>query len=940
MKYVLSCILLLITTVAQAQYTIIGKVVDSRDNQPLIGAAVTVTKDGDSPRGLISDNDGNFTLKVSKGKYLFRIAYMGYASYEKTLDVTADVKIGTVKLKDESRNLEEVKVAGTRARQEVHGDTTVFNADAYKVNPDAMTEDLLKKMPGITISGSSITAGGEEVKKVLVDGKEFFGDDPMVALKNISADMVDKIEVFDKQSDQAAFTGFSDGQEQKTINITTKMGLQGGYFGRVYAGGGYIYPDKEPDVDPDRRFAYDAGGNINYFKGDHRVSLIGMINNVNQQNFSFDDVTGAMSMGGGRSMRGAFNPWQSGKNRTGSIGVNYGMEKLDKIKIEASYFYNNNNNRSSSESLQEYFQEDDQDSLRVYDSESYSKSWNNNHRANARITWTLNDANQLILTPNISWQGFKSRSTDAGYDFYILGLDSTLYMLSEQSDEGKTTGFSTEGDILWLHRLNKDKRSFSFRFGWTALPSTSDETSESLTTYAEDTDEEATVDLTSNKDRSWGLSGSGMYIEPLGQWMAMSFEYAPSYSYSYGNKSVDENGEFSETLSNKTESNYWTHRAGIGLNFFPGKIFTADLGVAYQYASLEGVQIYPYEASTHKDFSSVMPSLRIRLNGGAKLHGRLRYRTNTNAPAITKLQDVVDMSNTRNYTGGNRNLNHEYTHDFRMMFVCNNPETSRAIFLHADGTITQHYVANSTIILDRDTTIDMGIVLPAGVQYDKPVNMSGYFNIRGHITLATPIKAIGSNFNLNLGAQLDRTPSIYNGVKVYSRNYKFDGGITIGSSFSENYDFTLRYDGSYNIVKSDQTASSNYNYYNHQAGLDLNCLWWTRLVFYNSLMHQMTSGMGDDYDTNYLTWNAALACKFFKDRRGEVRFKVNDILDSSQSVSRSIHDAYIQTSRTDVLGRYFMLTFTYKFKPKGTAPQGDHPGPPPGMMGPPPGGPR
>ena len=273
-----------------------GKVVDSRDRQPLIGATAFVTPtNGGKPQAQGTDANGQFSIvNLRSGTYDLKIVFVGYANYEKKLTLkseTPEQNLGTIRLKAEDLEIEEVKAVGTMVRQEQRGDTTVFNAAAFKVNPDATTEDLLKKVPGMQVKDGSVTHGGETVKKVLVDGKEFFGSDLMLALKNIDANMVDKIEVYDKQSDQSEFTGFSDGNEERTINILTKMGIKKGFFGRLYGGYG---TDEH----------YEGGGNLNCFVGEHRFSLIGMSNNVNQQNFSFDDVTGAMSNGGGRSMRG------------------------------------------------------------------------------------------------------------------------------------------------------------------------------------------------------------------------------------------------------------------------------------------------------------------------------------------------------------------------------------------------------------------------------------------------------------------------------------------------------------------------------------------------------------------------------------------------------------------------------------------------------------
>lgn len=916
--------------VAFAQYKITGVVVDSKDGQPLPGATATIQADNGKPEGQSTDIDGKFTIRAAAGKYKFKVVFLGYRDYEKNITITdSDLKLGTIRLRPESKELQEVEAKGTLRRQEQRGDTTVFNADAYKVNPDATTEDLIKKMPGMQVSGSSVTAGGETVKKVLVDGKEFFGDDPMVALKNIQADMVSKIEVYDRQSDQSAFTGFSDGNEEKTINILTKMGMTKGAFGRVYGGYG-----------TDSR--YEMGGNYNIFNGDHRVSIIGMLNNINQQNFSFDDITGAMSNGGGRGMGGMFNMGQGGKNRTGSIGINYGYEKKDTLKIEFSYFYNNNKNVTNSTSMQEYFVDNEDDSLRIYTSGSESEGLNNNHRANLRLTWTIDENNSLIFTPRASWQKYENSSMSFGNDTY----DSIPYLSTFQNSDQTTTGISASGDLMWRHKFSLPRRTLTVRVGSSVSNSDADGESNSSKEYNYTPAKNLfTAQRTDNASKRISTNGSITYTEPIGEYMAFQVNYSPTFTRSKGDKIVDADTvaslntttfdfEFSPTLSNKKTSDYLQQKGGIGLNIFKGKDFNANIGLDYQYATLEGNQTYPLSFETSKSFRSLLPSVMVRLRKDRALNLNFRYRASTSAPSISNLQQVVDVSNIRIYTAGNPNLVQSYTHDMRMFFAYNNAETSRAIFMMGGLTATNDYISTSSVIASVDSIIDNDIVLPAGTQFNKPVNMDGYLSARANITLSTPVSWLGSNVNLSMGGSFLTKPSLYNGRKVTSDTYNLNGGLTIGSSFSENFDFTLSYNGGYNIMKSTQTAESNYNYYNHTASADINLLFFTRLVLNSSVSHQMSSGMGKDYDYNYVMWNAGIGYKFLSDRRAELRLKLNDILDNNQSVSRSIQDAYVQTSTTDVLRRYAMLTFTYKFKTIGNMPRNDNMfmGPPPGMM--------
>ena len=920
--------------VAEAQYRVTGTVVDQKDGMGLPGATASLTSEETGKQvGNSTDLDGKFSIRVKPGKYKFEVVFLGYAGYVKTIEVKEDMSVGTIKMKPEVKELKEVKVAGTMVRQEQRGDTTVFNAAAFKVNPDATTEDLIKKMPGIQVSGNSVTSGGESVKKVLVDGKEYFGSDPMAALRNISADMVSSIEVFDKQSDQSAFTGFSDGDEERTINITTKMGISKGSFGRLYAGYG-----------SDSR--YEMGGNVNIFRGDHRVSLIGMLNNINQQNFSFDDFTGAMSMGG-RGMRGMFGAGQGGKNRTGSIGLNYTFDNDDNLSIEMSYFYNNNKNVSNMQSETEYFRIKESDKQRVVESQEESEGLNNNHRASLRLEWAINDKNSLIFTPNISWQGNTRNSYSLDDEYLDLSRSYSIV----QTGETETNGISGGARFLWRHKFNKERRTLSLSVGSNIGTNDSDQESGYSKNYEDETENDiVTSQVITNENDNISYNGRLMLTEPIGENMAIQFNYSPSYQISKGDKetyadTVEVEGEpfdsfvFSPALSNVKESKYLRQRAGVGLNIFSGKTFNATLGLDWQHANLKGEQEYPIAYETNQSFTSIMPSLRVQIRKDKSMNLRLDYRTNTSAPSISQLQDVIDVSNPMRYSTGNKDLEQSYSHNFRLFFNKSSVETSRGIFFMGNFSATSNYIASSTYTsLEADSLLDNGIILKKGTQFVKPVNLNGYYSARVHATFSTPVSWLGSNLNFNVGVNMTNTPTLNNGRKGTSKSSSLSGGLTLGNSFSENLDFTLSYNGGYTFRNNTSALASENNNYNHTASADINTYLWTRLVLSTNLTHTMTSGMGDA-DQNFCMWNASVAYKVFPDRRGEFRLKVNDILNVNSSVSRSITESSINTATTDVLRQYVLLTFTYKLKPSGKAPSSSFPGgmmmgpPPPGMRG-------
>ena len=402
--FIIFCAFGLQASLYAQSFSVKGKVIDEQDNSPIPGAVIVLKNATDTTKsfGAQTNIDGLFEFKdLSPVTYKLLVSYIGYNPLRKLLVVeNSDIQFPVIKLSQNAKQLKEVVVTETQVRAEQKGDTTQFNAAAYKTNPDATTEDLVKKMPGVTSDGSTIKVNGEEVKKVLVDGKPFFGDDPMTTLKNLPADMVDKIQVFDKSSDQAQFTGFKDGDEQKAINIITKGNKKQGQFGKIYVGYG--------TNDSLSKNYYNTGLAYNYFNGKQRLSVLGMSNNINIQNFNAADIMGVMGTSGGGPGRGGMSNFlssqQTGNSTTTALGLNFSDEWGKKAKFSGSYFFNQSDNLNSSRSVRQYYTSDHL----IYDNVSISKTNNINHRLNLKFEYELDSANTFIITPRITYQEYKN----------------------------------------------------------------------------------------------------------------------------------------------------------------------------------------------------------------------------------------------------------------------------------------------------------------------------------------------------------------------------------------------------------------------------------------------------------------------------------------------------------------------------------------------------
>lgn len=911
-------------------YTIKGVLTDARDNQPIVGATVVVYKANDTAnkQGNVSDIDGNFSLtNIAPGTYVFTASSVGYKNAVQNITVTAaDVDAGTIKLESASTTLKNVTVEATQDRATQSGDTTAFNAGSFKTNPDATAEDLLNKMPGISSTGSGLKVNGEDVKQVLVDGKPFFGDDPNAAIKNLPAEVIDKIQVFDKASDQAAFTGFDDGNSQKTINIVTRRGRNNGVFGKLNAGYGMDLNNQDS--------RYTGGGNLNFFKGDRRISIVGLANNVNQQNFSSEDLLGvagssgsggrgfgggrrggggggfsggAGSYGGGDGASNFLVSQQGGITQTQSAGINYSDSWGKKLKVTGSYFFNRAENTNQT-TLNRTYILGNPDSALNYHEDGTTHSTNINHRAALRLEWTIDSMNSFIINPKLSFQSNETDQSLLGVN--MIGNTGVEQSRVQNNYRTNNEGYNFSNSILYRHRFAKQGRTLSVNVNTQLNNKTGDGSLLSSGTTALD----QRNDLTSE---GLTLSGNINYTEPLTRKSQLQLNYNPSYNHNTSDRSTynADGGTYTDLdtqLTNRFENDYLYHRGGIGYRYNDSQFsFNATLNA--QYATLTGDQTFPNMLTVDRHFTDLLPQAMFNYRFSRKENIRVFYRTSTNAPSISQLQNIVDNSNPLQLRTGNPDLRQDYTHSLSIRYGKTGGVKGNGLFFFANGSYVNNYIGNSTFIA-RDTTVVQGITLTPGTQISRPVNLDGSWRASTFLTYALPVKTIKSNVNLNAGFTYNRTPAIINGLTNYANNYAINGGVVIGSNISENVDFTLSYSGAYNIARNSLQAQTDFNYYSQTTSLKFNWIFLKGFVFNTNLAHTMYSGLGEGYDQQFLLWNASLGYKFLKNKALQADIYAFDILGQNNSISRTITDSYIEDAKTQVLQRYLMLRLTYTLR--------------------------
>jgi hypothetical protein len=951
-------LVLTFSAIAQNGYLISGTIKDST-GETLIGATVSLRNAQDSfVNGSAADIDGFFEItNVQDGDYKLYITYIGYDDYTRNIKVAGqNIALGTIRLSNlRGQTLAEVAVTEKAIQVQQKDDTTQFNAASYKVNPDATAEDLIRKMPGMDMSSGKTQAQGEDVKKVLVDGKPFFGDDPSSALKNLPAEVIDKIQVYDERSEQAQFTGFDDGNTSKTINIITKAGKSQGIFGRVYAGGGADAPGN--GISPD--FKYNGGGNINYFEGDRRISLIGLSNNVNVQNFSSQDLLGISGGSGGRNFGGggrrggggpggpggpggnAFNMGQQeGISKTNAIGLNYSDKWGKKIDVTGSYFFNNTDNVTEQFTNRRFVIPASQ----RYDDTSRASTVNNNHRFNLRLNYNIDSFNSLLFIPSISVQDNKSNSRQSSMTYN----PESILNRSVNTYNSNLSGYNMSSMLLYRHKFKKQGRTFSL---WANGGYNSNDGDTKLYAPFEAIDTSYTLDQEATIAKSgWNINSNLNYTEPLSKKSFLQVQYGLRYQQSESEKRTYNrsifNNEYTDLdtlLSNTFTTEYLTNRAGLSYRFADSN-FNFNIGADFQNANLDNVRTLPVAGTLSRSFNNILPSARLQYNFSKKKNLRLFYRTSTDAPSVDQLQDVVNNANPIQQSSGNPSLVQSYQHNLNMRYNATNTNVNSTFFAMLSGTATQDYIGNSTIIAqDEDVVLDNGIVLKEGQQFSRPENLDGYYNLRSFVTYGMPVSAIKSNLNVNASAGYVRTPGLINNQKNFANNTSLGLGLVLSSNISENIDFTLSSNSNFNIVNNTLNTSSDSRFLNQSTRLNLNYIFWKGIVFNTELNHQFYNGLAAGFNQNYLLWNMSLAKKLFKNRQGEIKITVYDLLKQNTSIVPTITETYTQNTQTNVLQQYFMLTFTYNLRFfKGGASmkdvenqdrdRGPNFGPPPGHM--------
>ena len=916
-----------------------GRLVDPTTRQGVPGASVKMTNFADTSdvKKATAKDDGSFEVTgLSVHSYRLEATRVGYMPLKVVIRVTEmNQALGLIQMTPEAVKVPGVTVTESPAPAAQHGDTTEFRASAVKTNKDATAEELVQKMPGVTMENGQIKAHGENVQQVLVNGKPFFGSDPAAAMRNLPAEVVDRIQVYDRQSDQSEFSGFDDGGQQKTMNfILRDRKLQ---FGKVYGGYG----------DRDR---YQAGGNYTRVRGATRLTAIGLSNNINQRNFSPMDLFGALSgnggqggprimtfggggfrggggggqqvfrVGGGGFGGGNFDPssffvnQQGGISTTNSGGLNYVAQWGPKLSVSASAFLNDTNNENTNALTRDYTPV--QDSIASYDQLQGSDNDNGNQRIDARIEWTADSLNSVILAPRLYFQDNHANSHGVASNRTLLGTEVSS---AATNTDNVTRGDNLSNRLTLRHRFGKRGRNISADFQMGHTSREADRAQQSLTRFTAP-ESLATIDQkTGSSGTTNSLSTRIAYTEPLIAGWQAQLTYSPAFTHSTSDARTFAFDSLTGSYStlDPVQSNSFANRNTIQ-NGGAAVLYTRGswrwlTQASYQSTRLESDQSFPFTGHIDHSYEDVLPSMTLTGTFANRRNLRLNWSTSSNTPSISQLQPVVDNSNPLSLSAGNPTLNETYSNNFSLRLSEADPMHSKSRFVFANVVRTSNPISNYTYTAPVDTVVS-GIQLARGTQLTRPVNLDVSWAANVFAAWSRPAKWLKSIVTLNGGGSFNQTPTQLNSGISRNRTTSVRFGTTVASNISPNLDFTVSYQGNYNFSRNTLTGNTSGDYYAHTLTLRLNTVTRYGIVTRQEVSNVFQNNQSQVFGQNQVMWNTTLGKKFLKDEKGEFRVTITDVLHQDKSVGRSITETYVQDSRDLALGTFWQAVLTYSFR--------------------------
>jgi len=956
-------ILILITLLAsqsvfaQAIYSVRLHLSDEKTSEPVAFATASVTLKGEKTplKYTLTDDKGDAVLtKLKRGTYLLKAELMGYKTYSKEISVEKNMDLGTIKMVEDAEVLEAAKVTDVGNPIVIKKDTVEYNASSFKTSDNDMLEELLKKLPGVEVgSDGSITANGETIKKITIDGKTFFLDDPQLASKNIPAKIIEKVKVVEKKSDQAMFTGIDDGDEETVIDLKLRPGMAKGWFGNIMAGGGHDVPGGGSDMNDWR---YQGAAMVGRFVDKSQISII--LNGNNTNNRGFNDVAGNMmgNMRGGRGMGRGQGGWgrSNGISTTWMGGLNGAFTLCDgDMDLSGNYLYNGSDKYVDENSSKTTYMEDG--SRLLNDTEGINRTFSQGHRFGVRLDHKFSENTSIIFEPQFNFgSGHFNELSSFRTGSVADGATDTLKVNDGyNSNRGWNDNWSTSGFFLFRQKLGKPGRTVSANVRYSFSNNALNGYNQSLTQVDIDKDGNWDADPEAVNQRfiqgtkSSSVSGRVVYTEPLTDYLFLEANYQYSWSESSSDKQTFDSGsnaldeqdrlvylpdgeQVNEDYSNKIYNRGIAQRGGVSLTFQKKK-FRAQLGAAVNPTNTRNVT---NGVDTTIKVINWSPQAMLHYDVNENTNLRIFYFGRSSQPSTSQLMPVLDNSDPLNLALGNPYLEPYFNHNLRARFGYTNKKTFTSVNANLRATMVQNAITSAQWYDN------------AGVQYSIPVNGPVTSSVNARVFVNSPFGK--SNFSIfsmtflnynqstsyigteefqqtDAGNYYDKANAEFD-YDLFRKNYPdldktdmFTANSTRTFGFTQRLRFTYRNDfveinlgGRTRMNKSWYTLNKDLEpTWNNQADGSMN---WTIPGGIN-IIAQAQYNWYNGYATpqeDEIILNAEITKLLFK-KKFTLALKAYDILGQSKNLSVTDASNYHLETRNNTLGRYIILSLTYRF---------------------------
>lgn len=900
---------------------ITGIVKDLDTKEPLLEAAVKLVTANDSSfvTGTTTDIDGKFSLTgVKAGKYLLTVSYIGYADLEKPVTVgSSNLRLGVLSLKEASHMLGEVSVVAVKTPIKVMEDTVEYNADSYHTQPNAVVEDLLKRLPGVEVgTDGSITANGKTISKFLVNGKEFFSDDPQVASKNLPANLVDKLQVVDRKSDMARLTGVDDGEDETVINLTFKKGMDQGWFGT--AEGGYGTDDR-----------YMGSFNVNRFWNGNQITLLGNFNNTNQIGFTDSNGSRFRRFGG-----------NNGITESRALGLNFNVGKEEIIRVGGDLMWSNTDAKTITKQERQYLFEDYSTYSKI---DKAVRDRGNNFRGDFRVLWKPDSFNTLEFRPNFSLNFNKSNDNEVTSYF-----NSSMDKVSDNTARSYSKGDSYEfgGRLIYSHNFKRHRgRSFSIsgQYRYSNVTETGTSINDFIR-YIMEEDPDNTEDSSEllnqySDNHTWSnqVMGQFTWTEPLGNVANgnfLTFSYRMNYRWNNADKLVydipddyeydimppvilNPDGTFTTEdpnpdYSNRYRNNSFNQNIRLGYKKVT-KNANMEVGLALVPQMTKSIYLDNSAKNIDRWVWNYAPFLRYRYKFSKRSSLQLNYRGRSSQPSMSQLQPVADISNPTNIIQGNPNLDPSFNHSINIRFQDFNMDSQRSLMLMGDFQITQNSIISKSQYFDdgkRETTY---------------VNVNGVWNGRLMNMFSMPLRNKKWSVSNHVFVNANHNIGFNNGLRNTSLSFRINESP--GITFRPDH-FELELRPRYSVQTTHNSVQKNANQTVHSYGGRFDGTYYTPwgLTLQSDINYSATSGYAAGYDTRTWMWNATISQQFLRNKALTLSVKAYDLLNQRKNIRRNVTANYIDDTRYNALTRYFMVTLSYRFNTFGKGNEPSTPG--------------